>query len=177
MQGKQRQMRSLMRAIWPGSGAEVPSVLVLTPVKNASKHLPGYVDRIGSLQWPRNRLRLGMLESDSEDGTCDASHAPNRQCRVPRSLASRRGGGQPRSACRNGTRRRGLAVPTVAGHRPAWSAAAVSARSNPPTGRVADRLRRLRSSRGVRAKGLPRAPGEDARQRRRWSDRRRRKAH
>ena len=79
IQGRQRQMRSLLRTIWPRSGDHVPSVLVLTPVKNASKHLPGYVDRIRSLQWPRTRLRLGMLESDSEDGTWEQLRAIERK--------------------------------------------------------------------------------------------------
>ena len=48
------------------------TVLVLTPLKNAVRHLPGYFAALGRLAYPRRRLSLGFLESDSEDGTHEA---------------------------------------------------------------------------------------------------------
>lgn len=49
----------------------VPRVLILTPVKDAIKHLPGYVDRLEALTYPRQALSLGILEGDSRDATWD----------------------------------------------------------------------------------------------------------
>ncbi len=46
-----------------------PAVLVLTPVKDAAHHLAGYVERIEGLTYPRQALSIGLLESDSRDGT------------------------------------------------------------------------------------------------------------
>jgi hypothetical protein len=52
-----------------------PSVLVLTPIKDASAHLPRYVELIEELEWPRERLSLAMLEGDSVDGTFEAANS------------------------------------------------------------------------------------------------------
>ena len=49
-----------------------PSILVLTPVKNAAAHLDRYFAALERLTYPAERLSLGMLESDSDDGTYDA---------------------------------------------------------------------------------------------------------
>lgn len=46
-----------------------PSVLILTPVKDAARHLDRYFGLIGRLAYPSHRLSLGMLESDSTDDT------------------------------------------------------------------------------------------------------------
>lgn len=46
-------------------------VLVLTPVKDAAGHLDGYFEALGRLDCPLERLSLGLLESDSIDGTFD----------------------------------------------------------------------------------------------------------
>jgi hypothetical protein len=46
-----------------------PKVLILTPLKSAASFLPRYVELIEALDWPRERLSLGMLESDSADDT------------------------------------------------------------------------------------------------------------
>ena len=48
---------------------QTPSVLVLTPVKDAARHAAGYVDRILSLDHPLDHLSVGVLVSDSTDGT------------------------------------------------------------------------------------------------------------
>jgi hypothetical protein len=48
-----------------------PHVLVLTPVKDVAVHLDRYLALLGSLAWPRDRLSLGLFESDSRDGTYD----------------------------------------------------------------------------------------------------------
>jgi hypothetical protein len=44
-------------------------VLILTPVKQAARHLDRYFELIGRLDYPPDRISLGMLESDSTDGT------------------------------------------------------------------------------------------------------------
>jgi len=49
--------------------ADTPNVLVLTPVKNASRHLPTYFAAMEGLAYPRDRLALAFLESDSTDST------------------------------------------------------------------------------------------------------------
>jgi hypothetical protein len=49
-----------------------PEVLILTPVKNAARHLDRYALNLEKLTYPREKLALGMLESDSRDGTYDA---------------------------------------------------------------------------------------------------------
>jgi hypothetical protein len=46
-----------------------PRVLVLTPVKDAAEHLDGYCAQLATLTYPRQLLSLGLLESDSQDGT------------------------------------------------------------------------------------------------------------
>jgi hypothetical protein len=53
------------------SQVTLPSVLILTPVKDAARDVEGYFARLGSLTYPSNRLSLGILESDSRDGTYD----------------------------------------------------------------------------------------------------------
>jgi len=46
-----------------------PSVLILTPVKDAASHIETYLTCLERLSYPRELLSLGMLESDSTDGT------------------------------------------------------------------------------------------------------------
>ncbi|HYH19205.1 MAG TPA: glycosyltransferase [Azospirillum sp.] len=46
-----------------------PAVLVLTPVKNARRHLPAFLAMLERLDYPRDRLSLGFLEGDSDDGS------------------------------------------------------------------------------------------------------------
>ena len=56
----------------PGASPEptgLPPVLILTPVKNAVRHLDRHMALIEQLAWPRDRLSIGLLESDSTDGT------------------------------------------------------------------------------------------------------------
>jgi Anp1 len=45
------------------------SVLILTPVKDAARHLPAYFERLERLDYPPGRISLGLLESDSLDDT------------------------------------------------------------------------------------------------------------
>src|SRR5690242_1567481 len=42
-------------------------VLILTPLKNAAQHLDRYFENLLQLDYPRNLLSLGFLESDSND--------------------------------------------------------------------------------------------------------------
>jgi hypothetical protein len=51
------------------------TVLILTPVKDATRQLPTYIDRLSRLTFPATRLSLGLLESDSADGTFGALQA------------------------------------------------------------------------------------------------------
>jgi len=44
-------------------------VLILTPMKSAKKHLETYFSGLRRLTYPRHLLSLGILESDSTDGT------------------------------------------------------------------------------------------------------------
>lgn len=48
---------------------ERPLVLVLTPLKDASAFLPGYLDSLRALDYPREAISLGLLEGDSKDTT------------------------------------------------------------------------------------------------------------
>jgi peptide chain release factor subunit 1 len=52
-----------------------PSVLILTPLKNAAGHLERYAELLGTLQWPHEHLAIGLLESDSTDGTFEKANA------------------------------------------------------------------------------------------------------
>lgn len=54
---------------------EFPHILILTPVKNAEPYLPRYVELIGALDWPAEKLSVGLLESDSSDDTFAAIEA------------------------------------------------------------------------------------------------------
>jgi hypothetical protein len=49
--------------------AELPAVLILTPVKDAAAHLPRFLTNLRTLSYPRGKLSLGFLESDSRDDT------------------------------------------------------------------------------------------------------------
>src|SRR5215211_3155683 len=51
--------------------AKAESVLILTPVKNATPYLDRYWAGLGSLTYPTSSISLGLLESDSTDGTFD----------------------------------------------------------------------------------------------------------
>ena len=44
-------------------------VLILTPVKNAARHLEGYLRRVSALDYPASLLSIGLLEGDSQDDT------------------------------------------------------------------------------------------------------------
>ena len=46
-----------------------PTVLVLTPVKQAAAHLPRYFEALSGCDYPPDRLSVGILEGDSTDGS------------------------------------------------------------------------------------------------------------
>ena len=46
-----------------------PSVLILTPIKNAAQFLPGFFELATRLDYPTDQLSLAFLEGDSDDGT------------------------------------------------------------------------------------------------------------
>jgi len=45
------------------------TVVILTPMKDATRQMATYFDRLRALTFPRERLSLGILESDSSDST------------------------------------------------------------------------------------------------------------
>lgn len=53
----------------PAPASERPPVLVLTPLKDAAAFLPGYLDRLRTLDYPREAISLGLLEGDSRDSS------------------------------------------------------------------------------------------------------------
>ena len=53
-----------------GNGTDrTPHILVLTPVKNATPHLQRFVENLNASTYPKNKISLAFLESDSDDGT------------------------------------------------------------------------------------------------------------
>lgn len=52
-----------------------PSVLILTPLKDAADSIPRYVALLRTLTYPHERIGLGFLESDSRDETYRAMRA------------------------------------------------------------------------------------------------------
>jgi hypothetical protein len=62
----------------PASLAPMPQVLILTPLKDASQHFPGYVERLRALTYPHDQISIGLLKSDSVDGTFEVGqrHLP-----------------------------------------------------------------------------------------------------
>lgn len=55
------------------SESSTPRILVLTPVKDATPHLERYFSLLGRLTYPAEAMSIGMLESDSADGTFEAA--------------------------------------------------------------------------------------------------------
>jgi hypothetical protein len=47
-------------------------IVVLTPLKNATAHLERYFELLYAIDYPRELVSLGFLESDSTDGTFEA---------------------------------------------------------------------------------------------------------
>ncbi|MGE0227706.1 MAG: hypothetical protein AB7I38_06910 [Dehalococcoidia bacterium] len=69
-----------------------PRVLILTPMKDARRTLPVYWSLLRRVTYPRGRISLGFLESDSSDGTWDEVQAclPVLQREFRRALAWKR---------------------------------------------------------------------------------------
>ena len=57
------------QAAAPAAATREARVLVLVPVKDAEPHLPRLLANLAALTWPKERLGLAFLESDSADGT------------------------------------------------------------------------------------------------------------
>lgn len=47
----------------------LPNILILTPVKDASDYLEKYFVNLNTLTYPKEKISLGFIESDSSDGT------------------------------------------------------------------------------------------------------------
>jgi hypothetical protein len=52
-----------------------PRILIATPVKDATSHLDAHFALLNRLRYPRARITLAYLESDSRDGTLEALRA------------------------------------------------------------------------------------------------------
>jgi hypothetical protein len=66
------QMRAAVASSAPVTvrvAGQRPRLLLLTPVKDAAAHLGNYLDAVRALDWPPDGLSLGLLESDSRDGS------------------------------------------------------------------------------------------------------------
>lgn len=50
-------------------GESLPKVLILTPVKDGAPFVRSYVEGLQRLSYPRERISVALLESDSDDGT------------------------------------------------------------------------------------------------------------
>lgn len=68
---KRLQTRLRKRANDATAG-DLPTLLILTPVKNAAAHLETYFRLLFSLTYPNRRISLGFLVGDSQDDTFDA---------------------------------------------------------------------------------------------------------
>jgi GT2 family glycosyltransferase len=68
-----------------------PTVLVLTPVKQAAAHLEAYFRALGGIDHPAELVSLGMLEGDSDDGTYEliAERLPELRSRYRRATLVR----------------------------------------------------------------------------------------
>jgi GT2 family glycosyltransferase len=58
-------------------------VLILTPVKDAVRFLPHYIQNLNTLTYPNDRISLAFLESDSQDDSYQSlmSHLPELQAK------------------------------------------------------------------------------------------------
>ena len=63
--GRKPQSRTELSAM----GSDRQTVLILTPVKNATGFLDTYFAGLDKLTYPASSISLGFLESDSDDGT------------------------------------------------------------------------------------------------------------
>jgi hypothetical protein len=63
---------TLFRRAREAAGPYDQRVLILTPLKDAERWLPTYLDLLYGLSYPRHLISLGFLESDSSDDTFGA---------------------------------------------------------------------------------------------------------
>ncbi|RYG51165.1 hypothetical protein EON67_03925 [archaeon] len=68
-------LSSVQRARTQPPSDALPHVLILTPVKNAAKHLPRYFANLASLDYPAASISLGIMDSDSADSVDPADEA------------------------------------------------------------------------------------------------------
>jgi hypothetical protein len=52
-----------------------PTILIAVPVKDAASHFDAHFALLDRLRYPRARITLAYLESDSRDGTLEALRA------------------------------------------------------------------------------------------------------
>ena len=50
-----------------GDDDGLPNVLVLTPIKNGMRHLDGYFQKLRTINYPRSKISIGLLDGDSDD--------------------------------------------------------------------------------------------------------------
>lgn len=58
----------------PDTGSKQPSILILTPVKDAVAYLPVFFENLRSLTYPHKNISIAFLESDSRDQTYETIH-------------------------------------------------------------------------------------------------------
>jgi len=62
-------LRRFLRAQPP---ADLPSIVVLTPIKDIQEQARPYFNRLRGLTYPAQRISIALLESDSRDGTYES---------------------------------------------------------------------------------------------------------
>jgi len=63
----------------PSVGGEQPTILLLSPVKNAAKHIGRFLALLDGLSYPKSRISLGIMDSDSDDKPSAAQRATVRE--------------------------------------------------------------------------------------------------
>ena len=58
-----------------------PTILILTPIKNAVPFADSYFSALSTLTYPANLISIGMMAGDSDDGTMEAFRARLEQLR------------------------------------------------------------------------------------------------
>lgn len=84
-QQQQQQEQPQPPATTTPTSQQLPRILILTPVKNAVRHLGRYFDLLSNLTYPSHLLSLGMMDSDSDDAP---SGSEEEALRSPPNLAS-----------------------------------------------------------------------------------------
>jgi hypothetical protein len=68
------------RAVHRPAESSLPTVLILTPIRNAAHFIENYFRRLDTLDYPKSKLSIAFLEGDSEDDTLAVLHDHAERC-------------------------------------------------------------------------------------------------